>query len=593
MASWDQGLRPSLHRFVEFLDTPDRVFLLGRHFGSLPQKLRVSLDGIQFAQGEFVLENPGCLSFSRAFCERLGVGLGLEDFEVIVTVAGLTTQKFLSATIAPYRGRAEMGFDGLNHSFGRPGLPTEAAAAFGSARMPGLLSDLDPWWSSAQAYPGAMVPASATAIRPPEVMAAAAAATKMTLTLSPSLAAILARPCQPVGEVGMDLDQDDLEQDLEAMGDVGAEVDLESEDDPGVEVAKSDSDYASDEDEDEDDDEDSASEAEADAKPKVPARARSASAGPATAARNATDRTPTARTASARTAWARTVSDSAISASALPQRSHRRVAMHKAAASALKVWFREHVANPYPDHEQKLKLLSDLRLTPKQLINWFTNTRKRFWYEHPTDPSQNLLLDERVEKGPKPGQAKAPTKGKTGPCVKRKAGSKGKVKAEPGVKVKTEPGVKVKTESGASVKAEPSLPFTAAASARMLEWAERNIQDPYPTDAQKMVLAEEGKVSYDQVSAWFINYRMRKWKKHAEKLGVTLLYADRSPVAPVNLAPYLATAVSPDGQRRWKSGNRSTSDKTPSPEAASAGAGSDDTPEEEAKKRAGKRSKKG
>jgi hypothetical protein len=35
-------------------------------------------------------------------------------------------------------------------------------------------------------------------------------------------------------------------------------------------------------------------------------------------------------------------------------------------------------------------------LDDKQIVNWFTNTRKRFWYRHPDDPSKNELLLERV-----------------------------------------------------------------------------------------------------------------------------------------------------------------------------------------------------
>ena len=38
----------------------------------------------------------------------------------------------------------------------------------------------------------------------------------------------------------------------------------------------------------------------------------------------------------------------------------------------------------------------DANIDERQFVNWFTNTRKRFWYCHPTDPMKNRLSTVRV-----------------------------------------------------------------------------------------------------------------------------------------------------------------------------------------------------
>ena len=55
--------------------------------------------------------------------------------------------------------------------------------------------------------------------------------------------------------------------------------------------------------------------------------------------------------------------------------------------------------------------------------------------------------------------------------------------------------------------------FTIYAGMVCQQWFVNHIHDPYPSDDDKNQLAEEAGVSYDQISSWFINARMRKWKK--------------------------------------------------------------------------------
>lgn len=47
----------------------------------------------------------------------------------------------------------------------------------------------------------------------------------------------------------------------------------------------------------------------------------------------------------------------------------------------LKRWMMspEHVDHPYPTDEEKLQIMADTGIEPKQLTNWFVNNRRRFW----------------------------------------------------------------------------------------------------------------------------------------------------------------------------------------------------------------------
>jgi hypothetical protein len=45
----------------------------------------------------------------------------------------------------------------------------------------------------------------------------------------------------------------------------------------------------------------------------------------------------------------------------------------------LRAFFSANVHNPYPTDEQKAQLAIESNLTVKQISNWFTNTRRRFW----------------------------------------------------------------------------------------------------------------------------------------------------------------------------------------------------------------------
>lgn len=72
-----------------------------------------------------------------------------------------------------------------------------------------------------------------------------------------------------------------------------------------------------------------------------------------------------------------------------------------------------------------------------------------------------------------------------------------------------------------------SRQLNGRAVAIMTDWYERHIDNPYPSDEEKMILAERGNLSLSQVKAWFANKRNRtsntKPKKHKLQVEKRLL----------------------------------------------------------------------
>ncbi|AYV82866.1 MAG: homeobox protein 4 [Hyperionvirus sp.] len=48
-------------------------------------------------------------------------------------------------------------------------------------------------------------------------------------------------------------------------------------------------------------------------------------------------------------------------------------------------------------------------------------------------------------------------------------------------------------------------------------WGLNNWKYPYPTPKEKERMADEAKLTYDQVQHWFINWRMRVWRRANRK----------------------------------------------------------------------------
>jgi len=77
----------------------------------------------------------------------------------------------------------------------------------------------------------------------------------------------------------------------------------------------------------------------------------------------------------------------------------RRTKILPTAIEVLSAWFVAHVQHPYPSEADKEQLMRQANVDSIQVNNWFTNTRKRFWYNDSTDKSKNYLSQTRIDKG--------------------------------------------------------------------------------------------------------------------------------------------------------------------------------------------------
>ena len=82
--------------------------------------------------------------------------------------------------------------------------------------------------------------------------------------------------------------------------------------------------------------------------------------------------------------------------------------------------------------------------------------------------------------------------------------------------------------------------FTKSGQALLTRWFIDHITDPYPKDHEKHELARAARLSYDQISAWMINARMRKWVGWIQALQAGEMTQSASVAA--------AAAVGPKGQ---------------------------------------------
>lgn len=60
------------------------------------------------------------------------------------------------------------------------------------------------------------------------------------------------------------------------------------------------------------------------------------------------------------------------------------------------------------------------------------------------------------------------------------------------------------------------LPQTSVAI--MKEWVEKHFNHPYPSDEEKLMLADAGNIEFRQVENWMVNYRGRVWKRDIKEV---------------------------------------------------------------------------
>jgi len=146
----------------------------------------------------------------------------------------------------------------------------------------------------------------------------------------------------------------------------------------------------------------------------------------------------------------------------------------------LRAWMMspEHIEHPYPTEEEKDHILADTGITAKQLTCWFSNNRKRFW--------------------------------------KPKMEEMGKFDV-------------VEAAMGSSLS-NPTIEYLKA-------WmlSPEHIQNPYPTEEEKVIIMTATGIGKKQLTCWFSNNRKRLWKPKMDKIRKQygLSEADPLPAAAV------------------------------------------------------------
>mmetsp|Transcript_17375 Transcript_17375/g.36648 ORF Transcript_17375/g.36648 Transcript_17375/m.36648 type:complete len:304 (-) Transcript_17375:107-1018(-) len=146
----------------------------------------------------------------------------------------------------------------------------------------------------------------------------------------------------------------------------------------------------------------------------------------------------------------------------------------------------EHVEHPYPNEQEKAKILADTGITSKQLTCWFSNNRKRFW-----KPKMEEM-----------GRADV-----------------------------------VEAAMGSSL-APHVIDYLKA-------WMmhPNHISNPYPTEEEKSEIIAATGIEKKQLTCWFSNNRKRFWKPKMDKLRQQYGLNESDPLPAAVLATAATTAA--------------------------------------------------
>mmetsp|Transcript_24502 Transcript_24502/g.50115 ORF Transcript_24502/g.50115 Transcript_24502/m.50115 type:complete len:445 (+) Transcript_24502:249-1583(+) len=138
----------------------------------------------------------------------------------------------------------------------------------------------------------------------------------------------------------------------------------------------------------------------------------------------------------------------------------------------LKAWMMspEHISHPYPNEEEKAKILADTGINSKQLTTWFSNNRKRFW---------KPKMDEEGRTYTTLGNTLTP-------------------------------------QVVSFLKAWMMHPS--------------HVEHPYPTDDEKSAIMRATGIDKKQLTTWFSNNRKRFWKPTIDTLRKEHGIPDTSPI---------------------------------------------------------------
>ena len=182
-------------------------------------------------------------------------------------------------------------------------------------------------------------------------------------------------------------------------------------------------------------------------------------------------------------------------------------------------WLEEHFEHPYPDDNQKEELMKKTGLTINQINIWFVNSRMRVWKPRHHD-SQITKTEPNSPNGNSDGSGSKPRQEKKIDMLNDELKSSLAARINPNNANLTRTNIVGSLPNGlptpSTVICRGNLPKEAVDS--LLKWLFDNFSHPYPSDAEKDVLAEETNLTLTQVNNWFINARRRIWKPILQKI---------------------------------------------------------------------------
>ena len=163
----------------------------------------------------------------------------------------------------------------------------------------------------------------------------------------------------------------------------------------------------------------------------------------------------------------------------------------KAIRKVLKEWLHKHLTNPYPSDGEQLYLANKTGLTVHQVHNWFKNARRRE-FKSLIDKSKqaselkNELVDEQFDNE----------------LINEHFVNEDHIASD-----------FHDTEMFDEKFANDDIDCRKKKSKKPLkDWLRKHLTSPYPSDAEKLHLANKTGLTVLQVHNWFINARRRKFK---------------------------------------------------------------------------------